>query len=462
VTLATAKLANTGLTTFEKTATFGDLDSADFAGSVDFKNTADFGAFASFTGTGPVTFEKAVDFAADAAFAGSVDFKDIVDFGAAVAFTGTDTDLVTFEKGVTFIAAAYFTGTSPVIFEKPVVFADTVIPSPSFGGKVDFKDTAEFAVLVTFIGTGPITFGNTAVFGGMVYFADSVTFKDDVTIADTKTILVAPTKSVTLYPGKSIINDDDPDTPDTPLLIAGAGDNNLVLNNSTGSTAYITASGKMLILDNAVVTGGNLVVAPEVTFNLASALNLASGSKLTLSPAAVLTGAGIVADTTTISGGWKAETQPVVFEPNKISGAGGVLISNSTTSFITLAPTVDVPIALEISGVEVRLVEGDYNYGIVQAVSGTTQTATLTLSGGAKISGLQGFDGDSSVPITKAGIYAYAEPDNLEAVNGDLTDLTKNYLRQQAAGDAKLTVDAGRYTEIIGRSSWATTDGNNP
>jgi hypothetical protein len=304
---------------------------------------------------------------------------------------------------------------------------------------------------------GNTTFANTVTFNDNgVEFVGNVTFNDHVTITDGKRITASG--NVTLYAGKEIRTISA--LVITPLVKATGG--NAVLKAGVAAITFVAddVNDTLTIGAAATLSSGELVVSPNALFSLANPLTLASGSKLTLDHDASLAGVGgVIAGHTTITQAWKAgPTASVSFEPNKISGTSAALIGSNLASTISLNPlgAINTNTALEINGVDIQLKDN----GKVDAHTGAA-TAAITLSGGARISGLFGtaalVDG---ADVVATGKYQFAAPVNLGVVDGFAGANPGNYLYQRVSdSNATLTLQAGNRTLEIDNTTPATANG---
>jgi hypothetical protein len=372
------------------------------------------------------------------------------------------TATLSFGAGLTLVGGTYngplkandgAVPTIPTIFDGDIVVkADATLPYGTFKGSSTFEAPIEFPA------------GAGAVFSG------DLIFKDDVTVVDTQKFTAA--KNITLYDGKAIKVGVD-------SVIAAKG--NLVLAAAPiapaiGLGAVFTASaGPNTITvgtaDIAVVSG-DLQVAAAASLGInAVKATLGADAKITLNPTAGLSVVGtgkLIAGNTAITN-WTAAGNLLAFvtiTPNAISGSGdNVALVGAANSSIMLNPDeFNTNTALELSNVDVRLAVD----GSISANSGATATATITLSEGARISGLVGTGASSNdIVVGEPGSpYEFATQTNLEVVDGNNSTPNghnDNYLHQKddAAGSATLGVtgSGGIKTLTITNAVPATANG---
>ncbi|WP_010262779.1 hypothetical protein [Treponema primitia] len=341
-------------------------------------------------------------------------------------------------------AATVTAGTANVSFTRD---AGVTLGTATFGttGSVNFAGPVKTTGAATF--AGDATFNGVSEFGNTVTLGGATAFNADVFINNGSAVTGTVAKAITLKATKAIkIHDPAAVDPDTDITLVKAGAANLVLD-PVGPTALTGTYGtKTLAVGSGIlnVTGGELSVEQDVTLSLAVDLRL-TNTKLKLNTGVKLTGVGNVeAGKTKIAGdtGWAVSgTEAVVtIESNKISGNG--VLSGAGVSKITLASAAaDAP--LKIDGVDVRLNAG----GAIEVQAPADpdgNTSTLTLSNGARISGLDSSGAAKSTDVGPNFLTATTIT-NLQAVDGGSGAANAgNYIRQKSTGsDATLVVPIG-------------------
>jgi hypothetical protein len=340
----------------------------------------------------------------------------------------------------------------PTVFEGEVIVnANATLPYGTFKGTATF-DSFDYP----FIPDDEIF-----TISGEPVFAGDVIFKDHVTITAGEKITAA--KNFTLYRDKTIQVGTDP--------VIVANDGNLVLAiapivaPATGLGAEFVAAANTItvgVADIAIGSGHLQVPANRVLGLNAVKATLGSSSKITLNAAAGLSGTGRLMAGHTVITNWTVADAPIVIEPNRISAETAALLVGAANSFIGLNPDeLAINTGLEISNVDVQLATA----GSISASSGPAATATITLSEGSKISGLNGTgSGSNDIVVGVDGSpYQFATQTNLEVVDGAGGVSNNNYLHQKdaAVGSATLGVtgSGGSQTMTINNTVLATADG---